>query len=86
MVEKLEKIAERKGITPTQLTLAWEIQQWEGFYPIPGSTRVEGVKEAMDALKVKFEAKEQEELRQIIDSADIKGLRYNEHAEGSLFG
>lgn len=86
MVEKLEKIAERKGITPTQLTLAWEIQQWEGFYPIPGSTRVEGVKEAMDALKVKFEAKEQEELRQIIDSADIKGLRYNKHAEGSLFG
>lgn len=86
MVEKLEKIAKSKNITPTQLVLAWEIQQWDGFYPIPGSTRVEGVKEAMAALQVRFEAEELEELRQIIDSADIQGLRYNGHAEGMLFG
>ena len=37
LVSKLEAIAEKKGISPTKLALAWNLAQWEHIIPIPGS-------------------------------------------------
>jgi aryl-alcohol dehydrogenase-like predicted oxidoreductase len=36
LVEKIKSIAEKKGATPGQLTLAWILAQGEDFIPIPG--------------------------------------------------
>jgi pyridoxine 4-dehydrogenase len=58
----------------------------KGFYPIPGSTRPEGVQEALGSLDVRFDDKELKELRTIIDSADIKGGRYNAYFQDALVG
>lgn len=74
LVDRLAEIASKKGCTTTQLALAWLLQQ--GVLPIPGSTRVEGVKEALGAADVKLSEAESKEIRQAVDSADIKGGRY----------
>ena len=37
IVDKLVALAEKKGVTPAQLSLAWLLAQWEGIIPIPGS-------------------------------------------------
>lgn len=76
LVDKLVAIAKNKGITPAQLALAWEIQQCDLIYPIPGSTRVEGVNEALGALKVALSKEELDEIRKIVDNADVIGGRY----------
>lgn len=76
LVDKLVSIAKNKGITPAQLALAWEIQQCDLIYPIPGSTRVEGVKEALGALNVKLSKEDLDEIRKIVDNADVIGGRY----------
>lgn len=39
LVNKLTLLAEKKGISSTQLALAWNLAQWEGIIPIPGSVR-----------------------------------------------
>lgn len=36
IVNKLSKIAEKKGISPAELTLAWVMAQGDDFIPIPG--------------------------------------------------
>ncbi len=84
LVEDLEAFAKGKGISPAQLALAWELAQWEGIVPIPGSSRVEGVKEALEAGKVELSKEDLVKIQSILDSHVIKGGRYNKHAEGAL--
>lgn len=36
LVDELDKIGKKKGVTPGQLTLAWILAQGEDFIPIPG--------------------------------------------------
>lgn len=86
IVDKLGELATAKGITPVQMILAWELAQWEDIYPIPGSTRPEGVRECLDALNITLSSVEIQEIRDVANSADIVGGRYNEHAAGSLEG
>jgi len=84
IVDELKALADKKGITPTQLSLAWLLSQ--GVHPIPGSTRPEGVKESLGALKVKLTEADISEMRKIIDNAVIKGGRYNPAMESHLWG
>lgn len=37
LVEKLSAIASKKGVSPAQLALAWNLAQWDKIIPIPGS-------------------------------------------------
>lgn len=54
--------------------------------PIPGSRRPAGIKEALGAFEVKFDAATLEEIRAAIDSADIRGGRYAPSMEAMLDG
>ncbi len=40
LVNKLKAIADKKGCTPGQLTLAWLLAQGDDIIPIPGTLRV----------------------------------------------
>lgn len=84
LVEDLTRFAEGKGVTPAQLALAWILAQADNVMPIPGSTRIEGVKESLEALEVKLSAEELKQVRRILDSHTIVGGRYNDHLQGSL--
>jgi diketogulonate reductase-like aldo/keto reductase len=56
------------------------------IYPIPGSTRVEGVKEALGALSVSLSAEESKEIRQLVESSEVKGGRYYDQVKHTLEG
>ncbi|GAA5873226.1 hypothetical protein JCM1840_000001 [Sporobolomyces johnsonii] len=88
LVDKLKSIAAKKGITPAQLSISWILHQWEGIIPLPGSTRPAGVRESVEAAHVKLSDEELKEIRDVVDSAEIKGVRYinNPHVQGVLFG
>jgi pyridoxine 4-dehydrogenase len=50
----LEQIAQRHGATPTQITLAWLLKRSPVVLPIPGTLRLEHVRENLGALDVKL--------------------------------
>src|SRR5271165_6991346 len=54
VVERLEEIAAEKGITPSQLALAWVLAQGDDMVPIPGTKRRKYLEENIAAASVKL--------------------------------
>ena len=52
LVELLAKIAERKKATPAQIALAWLLAQKPWIVPIPGTTKIERLKETDGAASI----------------------------------
>lgn len=81
MVDLLRKIGERKKATPAQIALAWLLAQKPWIVPIPGTTRLERLKENIGAVEVKLMP---DDLREI-DSASyeirVEGARYPDKFE-----
>ncbi|KAM0792742.1 hypothetical protein ACM66B_002518 [Microbotryomycetes sp. NB124-2] len=74
---KIKEIADAKNVTTTQIAIAWLVQAWDGIIPIPGSTRPEGVAEALGAAELKLSDADLKQIRSILDETPLKGLRYN---------
>ncbi|KAI9831474.1 MAG: hypothetical protein M1819_005073 [Sarea resinae] len=85
LVEKLKSIAEKKGCTAGQLTLAWLLAQGDDILPIPGTKKVKYVEENLGALNVTLTPEEEKSIRQSIESCEIHGSRYAQVAGLSLF-
>lgn len=52
LVDAVKIIADRKGITPGQLSLAWVHAQGSDVYPIPGTSSIEHLDENLAAATV----------------------------------
>src|SRR5215218_4225004 len=52
VVAKIEELAERKGVTPAQLALAWVLAQGEDLVPIPGTKRRTYLEQNVAAIDV----------------------------------
>ena len=74
-VELVRDIAARKGATEAQVALAWLLAQGEDIFTIPGTRRVERLKENLGAWKVRFAAEELAEIRSRLPQ-ETAGLRY----------
>jgi aryl-alcohol dehydrogenase-like predicted oxidoreductase len=70
LVAKVEEIAGEKGVTPSQLALAWVLAQGEDIVPIPGTKRVKYLEENVGAVDVELT---EDDLRRI-DEAFPKGV------------
>jgi aryl-alcohol dehydrogenase-like predicted oxidoreductase len=86
LVNEIVAIAKRKGVTATQLTLAWLMAQGDDIIPIPGTTKIERLKENLGALDVKLSKDEIQEMRRLVDVAEIHGNRYAEAHLKYVFG
>ena len=76
IVKEIESLALGKGITLSQLSLAWVINQGSDVFPIPGTTKIRHLEENVEASRV---ALNKEEMARIADAASkIKGERGNE--------
>jgi len=74
-VELIRDIAARKGATEAQVALAWVLAQGEDIFTIPGTRRIERLKENLGAWKVQFTAGELAEIRSRLPQETI-GSRY----------
>lgn len=75
MVKKLGALAKQKGVTPAQLTLAWLLAQGEEFIPIPGTKGIKYLEENWGSLGVELTEKEEVEIRDVMQGADVHGER-----------
>jgi aryl-alcohol dehydrogenase-like predicted oxidoreductase len=78
LVERVKEIAERKGVKPSQLALAWVMAKGEDVVPIPGTKRRKYLEENAAAVDVKLTAAEVQELEAAIPESAIAGERYAE--------
>eukprot|EP00026_Physarum_polycephalum_P011275 Phypoly_transcript_11482.p1 GENE.Phypoly_transcript_11482~~Phypoly_transcript_11482.p1 ORF type:complete len:333 (+),score=51.53 Phypoly_transcript_11482:163-1161(+) len=78
LVERFKELASKKGVTPSQYVLAWVLAQGEDFFAIPGTRNLKYLEENLGAAKVTISAEENQEIRKVIQSCSIAGLRYPE--------
>lgn len=85
LVEEVEKLAKKKGCAPSQLALAWLLQQGDSVIPIPGTRQVKYMEENLGALKIQFTPEELKQIRDVAEKAEVKGERYPQMFISSLF-
>ncbi|EOH94279.1 aldo/keto reductase [Enterococcus pallens] len=76
LVNLVKQVAEKKQATPAQIALAWILAQKPWIVPIPGTTKIERVKENMGAASIQFSEKELQELTAAANQIQIVGHRY----------
>jgi len=78
LVQRLRAIAERKGVKPGQLALAWVLAQGDDIVPIPGTKRRTFLEENAAAAQIALTPGEVAELAAAIPPAEVVGDRYTE--------
>ncbi|XP_059650925.1 probable aldo-keto reductase 2 [Cornus florida] len=74
--ERVCEMAARKQCTTSQLALAWVHHQGNDVCPIPGTTKIENLKQNIGALSVKLTPEEMAELEAVASADAVKGDRY----------
>jgi aryl-alcohol dehydrogenase-like predicted oxidoreductase len=73
---KVEGFARAKGCTPAQLTLAWLLAQGEDVLAIPGTRRLDRLRENLGALEVRLTPAEVARIAEAIPPGAAAGTRY----------
>jgi aryl-alcohol dehydrogenase-like predicted oxidoreductase len=76
LVERVRKLAERKGVTPSQLAIAWVLTQGDDVVPIPGTKRRSYLEENLGALDVELTAEDLAGIEQVTPRGSAAGERY----------
>jgi aryl-alcohol dehydrogenase-like predicted oxidoreductase len=77
LADKIKAIADRKGVTASQISLAWLLAQGDDVFVIPGTRKEKYLLENMAAGGIQLSKQELDEVRQIAESFDVAGERYN---------
>jgi len=78
LVDRVSAIADRRGVKPGQLALAWVFAKGDDLAPIPGTKRRKYLEENAAAADIKLTPTEIAELEAAIPQEEIAGERYNE--------
>jgi aryl-alcohol dehydrogenase-like predicted oxidoreductase len=81
LVDLLGRIAERKGATPAQIAIAWLLAQKPWIVPIPGTTKLERLRENVGAAEVELTSNDLREIENAASQIRVQGARYPEHIE-----
>ncbi|RIA88456.1 aldo/keto reductase [Glomus cerebriforme] len=76
LVNKFSEYANKKGVTSSQLCLAWVLAQGDNIVTIPGTKKIKYLEENLEAAKIQLSSNELSEIRQILNSIEIIGDRY----------
>jgi aryl-alcohol dehydrogenase-like predicted oxidoreductase len=78
LVEEVKAIAERKGVTPGQIALAWVLAQGDDVVPIPGTKRVKYLEENAAARDVHLTEDDLKALERAVPRDAVVGPRYGD--------
>ncbi|NIK60936.1 aldo/keto reductase [Kribbella shirazensis] len=78
LVEQVKALAASKGVTPSQLALAWLLAQGNDVAPIPGTKRRKYLAENLGAAEVSFSADELAALDAAFPPDAVAGQRYQQ--------
>ena len=76
LVEYVKELARRKETTPARIAIGWLLAQQPWIVPIPGTKRIERIKENIGGADIRFTTEELADIRRHLDSIEIIGARY----------
>jgi aryl-alcohol dehydrogenase-like predicted oxidoreductase len=79
LVDLLASIAETKRATPAQLALAWLLAQKPWIVPIPGTTKLNRLKENVRAAAIELSAADLKKIGDALSRIQVQGDRYPAH-------
>jgi len=78
VVEALSEIAKQKGITPSQLALAWVLAQGNDMVPIPGTKRRLYLEENVASTTIRLSKSDLERIEKAAPKGFAAGGRYHD--------
>jgi aryl-alcohol dehydrogenase-like predicted oxidoreductase len=81
LINLLSSIAERKKATPAQIALAWLLAQKPWIVPIPGTTKLQRLKENIGAVSVELTPDDLRDIDTAASKITVQGARYPEQLE-----
>ena len=78
VVDRLEEIAREKGITPSQLALAWVLAKGNDMVPIPGTKRRTYLEENVAAAKIQLSKNDLARIEEVAPKGFAAGGRYHD--------
>jgi len=84
VLDRVVDIAQAKGVTPSQLALAWVLAQGEDVVPIPGTRRIANLEENVSALDVELTADDLAAIEEVAPAGVAAGERYAPQGMKSL--
>ncbi|KZO95690.1 aldo/keto reductase [Calocera viscosa TUFC12733] len=86
LADALKAFAEKKGLTPAQLCIAWVASLGPKVIPLPGSSHPKRLLENIAAADVVLTEEESAEIEKIIEANPVSGGRYSGHAAKLMWG
>ena len=81
LVDLLARIGKQKNATSAQLALAWLLAQKPWIVPIPGTTKLNRLKENIAAASITLTSEELSEIDSAFENIKVVGDRYPEELE-----
>jgi aryl-alcohol dehydrogenase-like predicted oxidoreductase len=75
LVELVKSVAERKGVTPAQVALAWLLSQKPWIVPIPGTTKLHRLEENLGAVNVELTNNDLKQIEEAASRLKLEGAR-----------
>ncbi|KAK7269170.1 hypothetical protein RIF29_21886 [Crotalaria pallida] len=73
--DRIESLAKKHQCTPSQLALAWVLQQGNDVVPIPGTTKIKNLDQNIGSLAVKLTEKDLREIVEAVPVDDVAGSK-----------
>jgi aryl-alcohol dehydrogenase-like predicted oxidoreductase len=84
LVDRIEELARERGVTPSQLALAWVLHQGDDIVPIPGTKHVRYLEENAGALDIALSAEDLRRIDEIAPKGVAAGERYPDMSSVNL--
>jgi aryl-alcohol dehydrogenase-like predicted oxidoreductase len=78
LVDLVKTVAERKRATPAQVALAWLLAQKPWIVPIPGTTKLDRLKENLGAVNVELAQDDLKQIDESVSQLQLEGARLPE--------
>jgi aryl-alcohol dehydrogenase-like predicted oxidoreductase len=75
IIELLKTFGAKKGSTPAQIALAWLMARKPWIVPIPGTTKLDHLRENLDAVRVQLTPADLREIETAFSRIEIYGGR-----------
>jgi aryl-alcohol dehydrogenase-like predicted oxidoreductase len=84
LIDALASLAAARGVTASQLAIAWVLARGENIVPVIGARRRAQLEESLGALSIRLRDDELEQIERAVPAEAVAGTRYDEHQMKAL--
>ncbi len=79
IIDALKKLAAEKGVSPSQLAIAWVLAKGANVVPVIGARTRAQLSESLGAIKIQLSPADVTRIEEAILPSSVAGTRYDEH-------